>query len=118
MILPLEQYSLLQEIYTDQFIFVILILGCNNYQGLENSWKRHHDTIEHLWAGLEKMGMEMFVKDKVRSYCFTSNLNSTRLNFSMLPLVKIDHVRDEIVLLLSGRLSVHRARFWTFSLKI
>ncbi|XP_020624089.1 serine--pyruvate aminotransferase-like [Orbicella faveolata] len=33
-------------------------------EGLENSWKRHHDTIEHLWAGLEKMGLEMFVKDK------------------------------------------------------
>ena len=64
------------------------------------------------------MGMEMFVKDKVRSYCFTSNLYSTRLNFGMLPLVEIDHVRDEIVSLLSGHLSVHSARFWTFSLKI
>lgn len=35
------------------------------YQGIENSWKRHNDTIEHLWAGIEKMGLEMFVKDKV-----------------------------------------------------
>lgn len=33
-------------------------------EGLENSWRRHHDTIEHFWAGLEKMGMEMFVADK------------------------------------------------------
>ncbi|KAM7452302.1 hypothetical protein ABFA07_000466 [Porites harrisoni] len=33
-------------------------------EGLENSWRRHHDTIEHLWAGLEKMGMETFVADK------------------------------------------------------
>ncbi|KAJ7339682.1 hypothetical protein OS493_006091, partial [Desmophyllum pertusum] len=33
-------------------------------EGLENSWKRHHNTIEHLWAGIEKMGLEMFVKDK------------------------------------------------------
>ncbi|XP_027043880.1 serine--pyruvate aminotransferase-like [Pocillopora damicornis] len=33
-------------------------------EGIENSWKRHNDTIEHLWAGIEKMGLEMFVKDK------------------------------------------------------
>ncbi|CAH3120841.1 unnamed protein product [Pocillopora meandrina] len=33
-------------------------------EGLENSWKRHHNTIEHLWAGLEEMGLRMFVKDK------------------------------------------------------
>ncbi|CAH3198860.1 unnamed protein product, partial [Porites evermanni] len=33
-------------------------------EGLENSWRRHHDTIEHFWTGLEKMGLEMFVADK------------------------------------------------------
>ena len=30
-----------------------------------NSWNRQHETIEHLWAGIEKLGLEMFVKDKV-----------------------------------------------------
>jgi len=35
-------------------------------QGLENSWKRHQDTIEHFWAGLESMGLELFVEDKVK----------------------------------------------------
>ncbi|KAK3735598.1 hypothetical protein QZH41_013717, partial [Actinostola sp. cb2023] len=33
-------------------------------EGLENSWKRHHDNIEIFWEGLEKMGLELFVKDK------------------------------------------------------
>ncbi|XP_067051661.1 alanine--glyoxylate aminotransferase-like [Acropora muricata] len=33
-------------------------------EGLENSWKRHQDTIEHFWAGLESMGLELFVEDK------------------------------------------------------
>ncbi|XP_031565246.1 serine--pyruvate aminotransferase-like isoform X2 [Actinia tenebrosa] len=33
-------------------------------EGLENCWKRHHDNIEIFWAGIEKMGLEMFVKDK------------------------------------------------------
>ena len=44
-------------------IDVISVLS--THQGLENSWKRHQETIEHLWAGVEKMGLEMFVKDKV-----------------------------------------------------
>ena len=36
------------------------------FQGLESSWKRHRENAELLWTGLEKLGLEMFIKDKVR----------------------------------------------------
>jgi len=32
-------------------------------EGLENSWKRHKDTAEVLWRGLEAMGLELLVKN-------------------------------------------------------
>ena len=53
----------LQKLDSQQSMFIYLFL-----EGLENSWKRHHNTIEHLWAGLEEMGLRMFVKDKVKFF--------------------------------------------------
>ena len=34
-------------------------------QGLEVSWSKHRRNAELLWEGLEKLGLELFVKDKV-----------------------------------------------------
>uniref|UniRef100_A0A3P9KFX5 Alanine--glyoxylate aminotransferase n=2 Tax=Oryzias latipes TaxID=8090 RepID=A0A3P9KFX5_ORYLA len=33
-------------------------------EGLENSWKRHQSAAEHFYAGLEKLGLKLFVKEK------------------------------------------------------
>ena len=34
-------------------------------QGLEASWSKHKKNAELLWEGLEKLGLELLVKDKV-----------------------------------------------------
>jgi len=34
-------------------------------QSLEACWKRHRKNAELLWSGLEKLGLEVFVKDEV-----------------------------------------------------
>ena len=51
-------------------------------QGLENSWKRHQDTIEHFWAGLESMGLELFVEDKVKWSYFSPRFKETDVVFN------------------------------------
>ncbi|XP_041861469.1 alanine--glyoxylate and serine--pyruvate aminotransferase a [Melanotaenia boesemani] len=33
-------------------------------EGLENSWKRHQNVAEYFHAGLENMGLKLFVKEK------------------------------------------------------
>lgn len=37
----------------------------SHFQGLENSLKRHKDAAEYFHMGLEKMGLKLFVEDKV-----------------------------------------------------
>jgi alanine-glyoxylate transaminase/serine-glyoxylate transaminase/serine-pyruvate transaminase len=37
-------------------------------EGLEAVWKRHRENSELLWKGLEDMGIELFVSDKVCSF--------------------------------------------------
>ncbi|XP_028444119.1 alanine--glyoxylate and serine--pyruvate aminotransferase a [Perca flavescens] len=34
-------------------------------EGLQNSWKRHQEVAEYFHAGLESMGLKLFVKSKV-----------------------------------------------------
>lgn len=34
-------------------------------KGLENSWERHEKVAEYFHAGLENMGLKLFVKEKV-----------------------------------------------------
>jgi len=36
------------------------------YQGLEQSWSEHAKCVQLLHQGVEDMGLELFVKDKVR----------------------------------------------------
>ena len=38
---------------------------CFNVQGLGASWSKHKKNAELLWEGLEKLGLELLVKDKV-----------------------------------------------------
>lgn len=33
-------------------------------EGLEKSWTRHRECAEKLWAGLDKIGLELYVEDK------------------------------------------------------
>ncbi|GFO08418.1 Zinc finger mynd domain-containing protein 12 [Plakobranchus ocellatus] len=42
-------------------------------QGLEKSWQEHRKCAEMLYEGLEKMGLEMWIKDKaIRNPCVTT----------------------------------------------
>ena len=41
----------------------MLFVCCS--QGLENSWERHRSVAEYFHAGLENMGLKLFVKEKV-----------------------------------------------------
>lgn len=34
-------------------------------KGLEKSWERHQEVAEYFHAGLENMGLKLFVKEKV-----------------------------------------------------
>lgn len=34
-------------------------------KGLEKSWERHQQVAEYFHAGLENMGLKLFVKEKV-----------------------------------------------------
>ena len=48
--------------------YALLIRTCILYflfQGLENSWANHKKCAEMLHEGLEKLGLELLVKDKV-----------------------------------------------------
>lgn len=45
----------------------VLILS----QGLENSWRQHREVAEYLWKGLEDLGLQLFIKDKVRPSLIT-----------------------------------------------
>lgn len=42
------------------------------FKGLENSWERHREVAEYFHAGLESMGLKLFVKEKVSN----SNINT------------------------------------------
>ena len=61
--------GLLQQIYvTSISVFyslcdkrIVMLLP----QGLEESWSKHKKNAELLWEGLEKLGLELLVKDKV-----------------------------------------------------
>lgn len=33
-------------------------------EGLEAAWARHRQSVDTLHAGLERMGLQLFVKDK------------------------------------------------------
>jgi alanine-glyoxylate transaminase/serine-glyoxylate transaminase/serine-pyruvate transaminase len=35
-------------------------------EGIENSWARHRRNAEHLWAGLEALGLELHVEEALR----------------------------------------------------
>ena len=35
------------------------------FQGLEHSWQKHKKCAEMLYEGIEKLGLEFMVKDKV-----------------------------------------------------
>ena len=35
-------------------------------EGIENSWKRHQENAESLWAGLEELGLECLVDEAYR----------------------------------------------------
>ena len=37
-------------------------------QGLENSWENHKKCVAMLHEGLEKLGLELLVKDKVSNF--------------------------------------------------
>jgi len=34
-------------------------------QGLDVSWRRHERNAELLWSGIESLGLELFIKEKV-----------------------------------------------------
>ena len=34
-------------------------------EGLEKSWSNHRSCVEMLWEGVEKLGLQLFVTDKV-----------------------------------------------------
>lgn len=36
-------------------------------QGLENSWQRHREVAAYLYKRLQELGLQLFVKDPVRS---------------------------------------------------
>lgn len=36
-------------------------------QGLENSWRRHREVTSYLHGRLQELGLQLFVKDPVRS---------------------------------------------------
>lgn len=38
---------------------------CCKFKGLENSWERHEKVVEYFHAGLENMGLKLFVENKV-----------------------------------------------------
>lgn len=44
------------------FLFAFILY---NSKGLENSWERHKKVAEYFHAGLENMGLKLFVKEKV-----------------------------------------------------
>lgn len=60
------------------FQYITLIKVCNTVmvlnwllivQGLEKSWETHRKCAEMLWEGVEKLGLELLVQDKVcKSY--------------------------------------------------
>jgi alanine-glyoxylate transaminase/serine-glyoxylate transaminase/serine-pyruvate transaminase len=35
-------------------------------EGIENSWKRHQQNVEYLWAGLEDLGLSLHVERQFR----------------------------------------------------
>lgn len=41
-----------------------LYMSCYS-KGLENCWERHKRVAEYFHAGLERMGLKLFVKEKV-----------------------------------------------------
>lgn len=53
-----------------QRIFIDFLLATCSCKGLANSWQRHQKVAEYFHAGVEMMGLKLFVKEKVRQRSF------------------------------------------------
>lgn len=46
-------------------VLTVCFMHFSVIKGLQNSWERHQEVAEYFHAGLESMGLKLFVKPKV-----------------------------------------------------
>lgn len=64
-------------------------------EGLQNVWERHRACAERLWSGLEKRGLELFVKEeKNRLWTVTPMVVPSDVKWPVL----VKYIREKSVL--------------------
>mmetsp|Transcript_27120 Transcript_27120/g.94079 ORF Transcript_27120/g.94079 Transcript_27120/m.94079 type:complete len:401 (-) Transcript_27120:104-1306(-) len=87
-------------------------LRCIAEEGLPAVWRRHRDTAEYFWAGLEDMGLELVVAKEHR----LPSLTTIRIPDGVDGAAVIKHLREKLNIEIGGGLGIFAGKAWRVGL--